>query len=138
MGLATLIGTTFSLAPAEGVVSVVIGPDLATSTQQAMITDRINEVFNDPIAVQVAKCESNLLQFTNGTTTRGKIDPDDTGTFQINKRYHQAKAIELGLNLEATEDNIAYAKWLYDREGWEPWKWSKHCWNFPGEKAIMK
>lgn len=98
-----------------------------TSTQRELVESRLMEVFGTEEAYKVAFCESGGLQFTNGTTTRGKIDPDDTGVMQINKRYHLAKAIELGLDLETAEGNIAYAKWLYDQEGWTPWKWSRPC-----------
>lgn len=100
-------------------------------TQEVYIERRILEVFNDPKAVKIASCESSLRQYTNGTTTRGKLNPDDLGTFQVNQYYHGQKAQELGLDLHSIEGNIQYAKYLYDKNGWRDWGWSKHCWEFP-------
>jgi hypothetical protein len=47
---------------------------------------------------------------------------------QINKRYHQAAAAELGLNLDDIYHNMAYARHLYETEGTTPWNASAPCW----------
>lgn len=52
---------------------------------------------------------------------RGKIDNDDTGIMQINKRIHKDLIKEKGLNVDVFEDNIAFAKFLYDEKGIDHW-----------------
>lgn len=51
----------------------------------------------------------------------GKIDKDDTGIMQINKRIHKDLLKEKGLNADVFEDNIAFAKFLYDEKGIDHW-----------------
>ncbi len=84
---------------------------------------------NDPILVDIAKCESRFRQFDkNGNVLRGEKNKSDLGLMQINEYYHAKKALELGHNLNTTEGNMAYAKYLYDREGGQPWISSSKCW----------
>ncbi len=47
---------------------------------------------------------------------------------QINKRYHGKTAEELGLDLNTIEDNLAYARHLYEKQGTQPWSASAPCW----------
>jgi len=54
---------------------------------------------------------------------------------QINEYYHTDKAKKLGLNLRTVEGNLAYAKYLYDKEGTQPWISSSKCWN-PTENLV--
>lgn len=94
------------------------------------IIQEINTVFGDnPIMVRIAKCESTLMHEKNGEVVRGIVDPDDTGLMQINKRYHGKEAEKLGLDLEDIQDNLAYAKHLFNREGTTPWNSSRKCWS---------
>lgn len=76
----------------------------------------------------IARCESGGRQFNDdGTVIRGKVNPQDTGKFQINKFYHGKRAQELGMDLETLEGNTAYAEVLYREQGTKPWGWSKKC-----------
>tara|TARA_R110000868_G_scaffold160342_1_gene389796 strand:- start:2635 stop:3141 length:507 start_codon:yes stop_codon:yes gene_type:complete len=94
------------------------------------ITQEINTVFgNNPTMVRIAKCESAMMHEKEGKVVRGKVDPDDTGLMQINKRYHEKHAKRLGLNLEDIKDNITFAKILFDQSGTTPWSASKKCWS---------
>ena len=61
------------------------------------------------------------------TVLRGRINNLDVGMCQINLKYHEATAIELGLDLFVEEDNITYANYLYEHQGARPWSWSAHC-----------
>lgn len=98
----------------------------SSSTKEAIIA----EFGEDSPMVQVGKCESQYRQFnSNGEVLRGVVDSDDTGVFQINKRYHLADAKNLGYDIETIEGNIKYARHLYDREGLQPWKASRPCWS---------
>ena len=38
-------------------------------------------------------------------------------------------AEKLGLNLKTLRGNMAYAKYLYEKEGVAPWKSSSSCWD---------
>lgn len=73
--------------------------------------------------VAIAKCESQLQQwYPDGRVVTGKVDPDDTGLFQINNRYWGGLAKELGLDYRnSIEDNIAMARIVYDRQGFTAW-----------------
>ncbi len=82
-----------------------------------------------PILVEIARCESTF-RHTNekGAVVRGLSNEYDVGVMQINELYHGETALELGHDIYTLEGNMAYAKWLYDREGLRPWKSSAKCW----------
>jgi hypothetical protein len=73
----------------------------------------------------IAKCESNLRQFNEDGTT--VISPTmDVGIFQLNLKAHLRSSQKMGLDIiNSEDDNIAYAKYLYDREGERPWVCSR-------------
>ncbi|PIR84274.1 hypothetical protein COU16_01605 [Candidatus Kaiserbacteria bacterium CG10_big_fil_rev_8_21_14_0_10_47_16] len=80
--------------------------------------------------IQVARCESQYRQtLADGSVLRGKVDSADMGVMQINERYHGAKAKELGLDLTNIYDNMAYARYLYEKQGTQPWSASSACWS---------
>ena len=77
----------------------------------------------------ISFCESGGRQFyPDGTVVTGKIDPRDTGKYQISTHYHGETANKMGLDLFTEEGNEAYAKWLFEKEGTKPWNASKECW----------
>ena len=47
---------------------------------------------------------------------------------QINEHYHSATAAKLGLDIYTIQGNVAYAQYLYQKEGTQPWSSSKPCW----------
>ena len=85
-----------------------------------------------PVMDKILKCESGgthidpktgqVLQRVN---TNGTID---TGKYQINS-VHAKQATKLGLNLTDEKDNEAFAYYLYENFGTEPWYSSEKCWN---------
>lgn len=90
----------------------------------------VREYFRDiPIMVEVARCESTFRHYlADGSTLQGRVDPADTGVMQINKRYHEATATAMSLDLDDIHDNMAYARNLYERQGTQPWSASMPCW----------
>lgn len=85
---------------------------------------------DDPILAEISRCESDFRQYDkDGSILRGKVNKGDVGLMQINEYYHADKAKTLGLDLETPEGNMAYAKYLYEHEGGQPWKASSNCWN---------
>jgi hypothetical protein len=98
---------------------------------QERIIDEIQEVFpNEPLMVKVALCEG---------VKNGKLDPEvvnptngsnDTGIFQISKKYHAEAFKALGYDdMTDPAQNIAYAHHLYETQGLKPWSASKNCWS---------
>lgn len=85
-----------------------------------------------PVLARIARCESgNKHVGSNGqvilnANNNGSVD---IGVMQINERIWGKKATELGLNLWVEKDNRAFAQYLYENFGSEPWIWSKGCWN---------
>ena len=91
----------------------------------------VREYFKDtPVLVQIARCESRFRHtLSDGSVLRGARDSADLGVMQINTRYHGARAQNLGFDLHAFADNLAYARDLYEREGTGPWNSSAPCWS---------
>jgi len=84
-----------------------------------------------PVLERIAKCESSGKHMSNGQVvmsgnSNGSVD---VGLFQINVRIWGKVAGDLGYNLTIEEDNKAFAVYLYNNYGTEPWIWSKACWN---------
>ncbi len=79
--------------------------------------------------IQVARCESTFRHtLADGSVLKGRVDSADTGVMQINKRYHEKTAHSMGLDLDDIHDNMAYARYLYEKQGTQPWKASSPCW----------
>ena len=92
---------------------------------------KVREYFSDiPVLIQVARCESTFRHtLADGSVLKGKVDSRDTGVMQINTYYHGTEAAKLGLDLTVLEDNMAYARNLYERQGTQPWSASAPCWS---------
>lgn len=112
--------------------------EVFTTRDPEVMEKYLRQVYsNDPILVEIARCESNFRQFDKeGKVVRGRVDRNDIGVMQINERYHQDVAKKLGLDIHTTPGNIAYAKYLYDKEGTKPWSASKKCWS--ASNALAK
>lgn len=96
------------------------------SNTEAIVRDYFKDI---PVMIQVARCESHFRHtLADGSILRGVVDSADTGVMQINKRYHQTAAINLGLNLDDIYGNMAYARHLYEKQGVQPWSASAPCW----------
>lgn len=110
-----------------------------TPPEEKITTETLVEEYfkEDPILVRIAWCESKIKHFEeDGTVLRGTKTPKDVGVMQINEYYHGQTAQKLGIDLHSLEGNLAYAKYLYQREGTQPWKPSRHCWS--NHKIALK
>ena len=105
-------------------------------TLHAYTEREVRKYFSDiPVMIQIARCESEFRHtLSDGSVLRGRVDNSDTGVMQINKRYHEKRALELDLDLEDLHDNMEYARDLYERKGTKPWSASAPCW----EKTLAK
>lgn len=113
-------------------------PTIEIEDKPKTIQEIVEQEFKDiPIMIEIAKCESRYRQFDeNGNVLKGKVDNRDTGVFQINKHYHLDTALKLGLDIYTLEGNMAYARYLYENEGSQPWNASSGCWGKYREVAL--
>lgn len=103
---------------------VIVKP---TQTLEELVRDYFAET---PILAKVARCESQFRHFgKNGNIIRGIANAKDVGVMQINEEYHGDKAKTLGLDIYSLDGNLAYAKYLYEKESTKPWRSSAKCWN---------
>jgi len=92
---------------------------------------------DNPILAEVARCESTFRHFEkNGDILRGTVNQKDIGVMQINEHFHGATAEKLGLDLYSLDGNLAYAAYLYNKEGMRPWKASSKCWGNSEHLAL--
>lgn len=102
------------------------------SEKQVGNTEQIvRTYFQDiPVMIEIARCESTFRhELADGSVLQGRVDPADTGVMQINKRFHQGTASAMNLDLEDIYHNMAYARYLYQTQGTQPWSASASCWD---------
>lgn len=93
------------------------------------VEEQVRGYFQDiPELAEIARCESTFRHYSGEQVLRGKVNRYDVGVMQINTLYHGETAEKLGLDLTDFGDNLAYARYLYEKEGVQPWSASKACW----------
>lgn len=101
-------------------------PKLGDSEVEAAVRSYFEDI---PVMVSIARCESTFTHtLTDGSVLKGRVDSADTGVMQINLRYHEQRAESLGYDLHDLNDNLAYARKLYEEQGTRPWNSSAPCW----------
>lgn len=100
------------------------------SASQAQTEQQVRDYFADiPVMIEIARCESKFRQFTDaGNVLRGGYDSQMVGIFQIYEEVHTAQANALGYDITTVEGNLAYARYLYEESGTEPWNAARSCW----------
>jgi len=98
----------------------------------------VREYFKDmPILAEIVGCESHFRQFNkDGKVISGRVNSRDKGLAQVNVDYHLNDAIKLGFDIYTVDGNLAYAKWLYEKKGTDPWNASKPCWGKKTNTAL--
>lgn len=83
-----------------------------------------------PVMQRIAQCESGNKHYNKGQVIlrSNKDGSVDIGKYQINS-IHSKEASRLGLDLTKEKDNEAYAMYLYENQGTEPWYASIKCWS---------
>jgi hypothetical protein len=104
-----------------------------TSDDEIKYVREVVEVEEEPavILAKIAACESGGKQFYVDGTLVKRINKDgsiDFGKYQINDKRHEHLAAKLGMNIYTEEGNEAYATYLFETQGSEPWFPSKPCW----------
>ncbi len=115
----------------EVISETLTDSEIFTTKDQTVMEKYLRQVFaDDPVLVEVARCESNFRHYDKeGKILRGIVDKADIGVMQINERYHASTAEKLGLDIHTITGNVAYAKYLYEKEGTKPWSASQKCWS---------
>jgi len=110
----------------DGVALLVLA-----GNNNTIVEMNVRQYFKDtPILAEIAKCESQFRHIgENGEIIRGKVNKEDIGVMQINKDYHADEALKLDLDLNTLHGNMAFAKWLYEKQGTAPWQSSAGCWD---------
>lgn len=134
VGIALAFSAALNAAtPATTVAVATPVSPVATQTVQEYVKTYFAD---EPIMISIARCESRFRQYDkDGSVFRGAINNKDVGIMQINEFYHSAAAAKLGLDLHKLEDNVAYARYLYEKEGTTPWNSSSPCW---GKTQVAK
>ena len=114
--------------------------DYGPLTDPKNVEKFLKDYFSDtPILAKIGKCESRNRHFNSrGEVLRGEKNAYDRGVMQINLLYHEKDAEKLGLNLHNIDDNVAYAKYLYEKQGAKPWMSSSACWSKFAPNEIAK
>ena len=82
----------------------------------------------DSFLYYASYCESRHRQFdTDGTVLLGKVDPRDTGRWQINTYYWGQEAVELEYNIETEHGNYMMAQHILSVQGEGAWSASASC-----------
>jgi hypothetical protein len=124
----------------EPVVKEIKAEDYEPISDSKNVEKYINDYFADiPILIQIAKCESRFRHLNSqGEILRGTENRSDRGVMQINVHYHGISSEKLGYNIHEIEDNVAYARHLYERQGVKPWMSSSACWAKFRESEIAR
>lgn len=122
--------TQVEITVEEPVLKEVKALDYQPLTNSKNIEKFVNDYFADiPIMAEIAKCESRFRHLnSNGTVLKGEENSFDRGVMQINVLYHDKTAKKLGLDVQNLDDNVQYARYLYEKEGAKPWMSSSACW----------
>lgn len=99
----------------------------------------VRNYFSDiPVMAEIARCESRFRQTVNGEVLRGEVVPEDRGVMQINESYHLEDSKKLGFDIYTLEGNVAYARYLYEKQGTRPWRSSAKCWGnaYPAQYEL--
>lgn len=135
MPTAEMKEVTVESAPHE-----VKAEDYQPITDSKNIEKFISDYFADiPILAEIAKCESRYRHFnSSGAVLKGYKNNYDTGVMQINILYHAKTLEKLGLDVHDLDDNVRYARYLYEKDGAKPWLSSSACWAKFSRSEIAK
>lgn len=126
------LGFALAISAALGTPSpaTTTAPVPATMPQAQTVRETVQSYFADePVMIDIAQCESHFRQFnTDGDVYRGVQNNQDVGVMQINEHYHLDTSKKLNLDIYTLAGNMAYARYLYEKEGTAPWASSEPCW----------
>lgn len=123
---AFMIGMLFVVPVAD----LVHAQDDSKDDPNADIQKAVQHEFSDiPVMVSIARCESSYRQYDqDGSALRGGYGWM-VGVYQIDTHIHGARARQMGMNIGTVKGNLAYARYLYLKDGTAPWLASSACWS---------
>jgi SLT domain-containing protein len=82
-----------------------------------------------PALYRIAECESEGQHYeADGVTVKyNRAGSSAKGLMQIMYSIHNQKALSLGFDILTPHGNAMYANYLYDTEGFSPWRASAYC-----------
>ena len=111
-------------------LALVMVPTISLAEANDDVESRVRAYFADaPIMISIAKCESEFRQFGASGALHGGAGRAMVGVFQVHSDVHADFALSKGMDIYTLEGNLAYARYLYEREGTRPWLSSFPCWN---------
>lgn len=124
----------------QALVREIKSEDYQPITDSRNVEKFLKDYFADtPIMARIGACESHNRHFNSrGEVLRGEQNAYDRGVMQINLLYHQKTAVAMGLDLHDIDDNVAYARYLYEKQGAKPWMSSSACWSKTGPLELAK
>lgn len=84
-----------------------------------------------PVMDRIAKAESGNTHIAKNGQVLVHVNKNmttDVGVYQVNLQIWGATATKLGYDLFNEKDNRAFALWLYENKGTEPWTSSSKNW----------
>ena len=104
-------------------------PSVAFAGTNVGVETAVRSYFAEtPVMSAIASCESEFTQFnSDGSVLHGGYKHTMIGIFQI-APLHLPTAKAHGFDVNTVAGNMAYAKYLYEREGTRPWLDSSWCW----------
>jgi len=117
---------------------VVSAQTLAQPMPQAQsVQEYVADYFADePVMIAIAGCESEFRQYDSDGSVLKNTQSSAIGLFQIMSSIHTKRAANLGIDIYTMQGNAAYAKYLYDNNGTDPWLASKWCWSKTSGKNL--
>ena len=118
----------------------VVAADYQPITDSENVARFVEDYFADiPLLARIAECESRNRQYDKyGNVLRGLENRYDVGVMQINEMYHLETAEKMGIDIYDIEGNVAYARYLYEKQGAKPWISSSACWAKFSQTEIAK
>jgi hypothetical protein len=121
MHLKKAIGALFLLFPSFVSAQVGLNVDVESA---------VRAYFGEtPVMISIARCESKFRQYADsGNPLYGGYQGKMVGVFQVYEDIHGDFARGKGMDITTLDGNLQYAKYLYEREGTQPWMSSFPCW----------
>ncbi len=133
------LATNFALAVIFAFGGGTTMPVVAVAPQPTQtVREYVHDYFSDiPIMIDIAFCESTFRQYNKkGEVHRGVVNNQDVGVMQVNERFHLAASKKLDFDIYTVQGNVAYSRYLYEKEGTTPWNSSSPCWK-PKQRSVL-
>jgi hypothetical protein len=129
-----------SVEKALPLIHEVRSEDYEPITDPKNVERFLKDYFSDiPLLAKIGACESHNRQYdSHGNVLRGEKTPLDRGVMQINLGYHQDTMEKMGLDVNSIDDNVAFARYLYEKFGAKPWASSQACWSKSMNSDLAK